>query len=95
MEVAVKQILENQRDRERAAILEMSSREVIDIATRDSELERIDKRFEGAYMREQKVFEGSVSTWRDSPNLIMHQLQQKRRASAFGKLKRPVRKKKR
>jgi hypothetical protein len=79
---AVMQILDNQRERERAAVMEMSNRRIIDLATRDSELQRIQKRFHGAFVRERAVFEGLLSSWRDSPKLILHQLQQKPRGAA-------------
>ncbi len=81
-EAAVTQILENQRDRERDAVMAMANRRVIDTATRDAELQRIEKRFQGAFMRERAVFECSSSSWRDSPKPFLHQLQQKGRAAA-------------
>lgn len=83
-QAAVTQILENQRDRERSAVLEMANRRVIDVTTRDAELQRVEKRFQGAFVRERAVFEGASSSWRDSPKLIMYQFEQKRHAGAKG-----------
>ena len=74
---AISQILDNQRSREREIILEMANRGVLDKSVRDESLILVEKRFEGAKKRERKAFAIGGASWRQSPQLILHQLKQK------------------